>query len=365
MQERAIKVFIVDDSAIARTTIGTLLEGESDISLHGVASDPIIAESKFERFGWPDVIILDIEMPRMDGLTFLRKIMLEHPTPVIICSSVAQKGSSKAIEALFLGAVEVIAKPEVGLKIFLEESKYTLIHAIKAAYESKSSMKQKTIFSKPRSDKGLSPKIDADAILPLKSKLSHNLTHPLIVIGSSTGGVQTLERIIPFLTQKTPPILIVQHMPEGFTRSLSERLNRMCTMFVKEAKDGDKLCYGHVLIAPGNKHMTLKRSANTYVVEIKDGPKVSRHKPSIDVLFRSCANEAGVNGMGFILTGMGDDGAKGLKEMKERGAKTYAQNKESCIVYGMPKVAVELGAVMEVLTLEEIVETIKRSENVH
>lgn len=356
MQESAIKVFVVDDSAIARTTIGALLEGESDISLYGVASDPILAQSKFERFGWPDVIILDIEMPRMDGLTFLRKIMSEHPTPVIICSSVAQQGSSKAIEALFLGAVEVISKPEVGLKIFLEESKYTLIHAIKAANESKSGMK----LSKKSSYSVMTPKVDADAILPLKSKLSHNLTHPLIAIGSSTGGVQALEKIIPFLSQKTPPILIVQHMPEGFTRSLSERLNRMCTMVVKEAEDGDKLCYGQVLIAQGNKHMTLKRLAKTYVVEIKDGPKVSRHKPSIDVLFRSVANEAGANGMGFLLTGMGDDGAKGLKEMKERGAKTYAQDKESCIVYGMPKVAVELGAVLSVLTLEEIVETIKK-----
>lgn len=365
MRERAIKVFVVDDSAIARTTISTLLEGESDISLHGVASDPIIAESKFERFGWPDVIILDIEMPRMDGLTFLRKIMSEHPTPVIICSSVAQQGSSKAIEALFLDAVEVIAKPEVGLKTFLEESKHTLIHAIKAANESKSSVKQTRILPRQSSYRTMMPKMDADAILPLKSKLSHNLTHPLIVFGSSTGGVQTLEKILPFLSPKTPPILIVQHMPAGFTRSLSERLNRMCTMFVKEAEDGDKLCYGQVLIARGDKHMTLKRSFNTYVVEIKDGPKVSRHKPSIDVLFRSVANEAGVNGIGFLLTGMGDDGAKGLKEMRERGAKTYAQNKESCVVYGMPKVAVELGAVMEVLSLEEIVETIKRSENVH
>lgn len=359
--QQCIKAFIVDDSAIARTTISALLEGESDISLHGVAQDPILALSKFERYGWPDVIILDIEMPRMDGLTFLRKIMHEHPTPVIICSSVAQKGSRNAMEALSLGAVEVIAKPEVGLKSFLEESKYWLIHAIKAAFAAKEGMRKKQSFAPVvRKERERSSKENADVILPLKTMLSHSVTHPLIVIGSSTGGVQALERILPFLPENTPPILVVQHMPPGFTRSLADRLNRVCKMTVKEAADGDKLFHGQVLIAQGDRHMTLKRSFNAYSVEIKDGPKVSRHKPSIDVLFRSVANEAGANATGFLLTGMGDDGAKGLKEMLERGAKTYAQDEKSCIVYGMPKVAFELGAVMKVMTLDEMVETIKK-----
>lgn len=356
-----INLFIVDDSAIARTTITSLIENESDITLHGSASDPILAEAKFNRIGWPDVIILDIEMPRMDGITFLRKIMKEHPTPVIICSSVAQSGSRNAMEALSLGAVEVIAKPEVGLKSFLEESRYTLIHAIKAAFAAKVGMKKSTSVSVPiRSRVSETAKLDADSILSLKPIVSHARTHSVIAIGSSTGGVQTLERILPHLLEKSPPILITQHMPVGFTKSLADRLNRLCAISVKEAENGDKLLIGRALIAPGDKHMTLKRSGNSYIVEIKDGPKVSRHKPSVDVLFRSCANEAGDNALGFILTGMGDDGAKGLREMRERGAKTYSQDEASCIVYGMPKAAVELGAVMGVLTPDQIIETIKR-----
>lgn len=356
-----IALFIVDDSAIARTTIAAMLENETDIALHGSASDPILAEAKFNRIGWPDVIILDIEMPRMDGLTFLRKIMKEHPTPVIICSSVAQSGSRNAMEALSLGAVEVIAKPEVGLKSFLEESHYTLIHAIKAAYAAKEGMKRrssppplKRVVSKE------SAKLSADSVLILKPNVTHMRTHSVIAIGSSTGGVQTLEKILPNLPEKIPPILITQHMPVGFTKSLADRLNRLCTISVKEAENGDKLLNGRALIAPGDKHMTLKRSGNSYIVEIKDGPKVSRHKPSVDVLFRSCANEAGANAVGFLLTGMGDDGAKGLKEMLERGAKTYSQDEESCIVYGMPKAAVEIGASMGILTPEQIIETIKK-----
>lgn len=356
-----ISLFIVDDSAIARTTIGGMLENETDIRLHGSASDPILAEAKFKRIGWPDVIILDIEMPHMDGLTFLRKIMRERPTPVIICSSVAQNGSRNAMEALSLGAVEVIAKPEVGLKSFLEESRYALIHTIKAAYASKSGMKKRgsAAIAKP-SVISETAKIDADSILSLKPSTVHTRTHTVIAIGSSTGGVQTLEKILPALPEKIPPILVTQHMPPGFTRSLADRLNRLCAISVKEAEHGDKLLYGRVLIAPGDKHMTLKRSGNSYVVEIKDGPKVSRHKPSVDVLFRSCANEAGANGLGFLLTGMGDDGAKGLKEMREQGAKTYSQDEESCIVYGMPRAAVEIGASMDALSPIEIIEMIKK-----
>lgn len=357
-----INLFIVDDSAIARTTITSLIENESDIALHGTASDPILAEAKFDRMGWPDVIILDIEMPKMDGLTFLRKIMKEHPTPVIICSSVAQAGSRNAMEALSLGAVEVIAKPEVGLKQFLEESRYSLIHAVKAAFAAKEGFvrRKKADPAPMRKRSSDIQKRDADSILALKPAVSHIRTHTVIAIGSSTGGVQTLEKILPMLPEKTPPILVTQHMPVGFTRSLAERLNRLCAISVKEAENGDKLLSGRALIAPGDKHMTLKRSGNSYIVEIKDGPKVSRHKPSVDVLFRSCANEAGNNAMGFLLTGMGDDGAKGLREMRERGAKTYAQDEASCIVYGMPKAAVDMDAVTGILTPEQIIESIKK-----
>jgi two-component system, chemotaxis family, protein-glutamate methylesterase/glutaminase len=352
MKER-INVFVVDDSAIVRTTISAILEDDEDVVLFGTASDPIIAEGKFERGGWPDVIILDIEMPRMDGLTFLKKIMSEHPTPVIICSSVAQNGSKNALTALSLGAIEVISKPEVGLKSFMEESGYWLKHAIKAAYEAKTNIKR--IPTNKQSFESVPKKLDADLICPLKPAMSHSHTHTVIAIGASTGGVQTLESILPYLPQNTPPILITQHMPPGFTKSLAERLHKLCVINVKEAEHGDKLIQGRALIAPGDKHMTVKRSGNSYVIEIKDGPKVSRHKPSVDVLFRSCANEAGANAMGILLTGMGDDGAKGLKEMKERGAKTYTQDEKSCVIYGMPKAAVEIGASQKSVTLQEIV----------
>ncbi|KIM10196.1 MAG: chemotaxis protein CheY [Sulfuricurvum sp. PC08-66] len=361
---KTIEVFIVDDSAIARTTIAGLIENEADIVVIGTAADPILAQQKFARIGMPDVIILDIEMPRMDGLTFLRHIMRESPTPVIICSSVAQAGSRNAMEALSLGAVEIITKPEVGLRSFLEESRYWLIHAIRAAYASKTSLRAKRPASAPMTPLELPPsttqKLTADAVVALKPALGHTSTHTIFAIGSSTGGVQTLERILPQLGAKTPPILITQHMPPGFTRSLSERLDRVCAMSVKEAADGDKLLHGRVLIAPGDKHMTLKRSGNSYHVEIKDGPKVSRHKPSVDVLFRSCANEAGANAVGFLLTGMGDDGARGLKEMRNQGALTYAQEEASCIVYGMPKAAIESGAAIAALSLDAIVEILQK-----
>ncbi len=353
-----INVFVVDDSAIVRTTISKLLESETDINIMGTASDPIIAQEKFQRNGKPDVIILDIEMPRMDGLTFLRKIMAEHPIPVIICSSIAQEGSSNAIEALFLGAVEIIAKPDVGVKSFLEESRAWLIHAIHAAYRSKSSLKPRPLLQQNKKQENT--KLDTDVVLKLKNQHHKSTTHSVVAIGASTGGVQTLEKILSSIPEKTAPILITQHMPPGFTKSLAHRLNMMSSISVKEAVHGDKLLHGRALIAPGDKHMLLKRSGNSYIVEIKDGPRVSRHKPSVDVLFRSCANEAGANAIGLILTGMGDDGAKGLKEMRECGAKTYSQNEDSCIVYGMPKIAMEIGASMGALSLKQIIDIIKK-----
>lgn len=353
-----VKVFIIDDSAVVRTTIGALVEHDKNIFLMGSASDPIIAEEKFNKNGWPDVIILDIEMPRMDGLTFLKKVMREHPIPVIICSSAAQKGSKNSVEALSYGAVEVISKPEMGIKEFLQESKGHFLYAIKAAAKSKTkvSCAQKTSISLNADDVN---KNSADAMLPLRSKVLPGALK-VIAIGSSTGGVQILERILKALPEKIPPIVITQHMPAGFTKSLAERLDAICQVAVKEAQNGDKLLHGRVLLAPGDKHMMVKRQGSSYVVEIKDGPKVSRHKPSVDVLFRSCANEVGASAIGFILTGMGDDGARGLREMRDIGAKTYSQDEASCIVYGMPKAAVEMGASMEALSPEQIVEIIKK-----
>lgn len=353
-----IKVFIIDDSAVVRTTIGALVEHDKNISLMGSASDPIIAEEKFKKNGWPDVIILDIEMPRMDGLTFLKKVMREHPMPVIICSSIAQKGSKQAIEALSCGAVEVISKPEVGIKEFLMETKGLFLYAIKAAAKAKAKILYTPKQSMPITADDLN-KNNADVMLPLMAKVIP-LMQTIIAIGSSTGGVQVLERILKTLPAQISPIIITQHMPAGFTKSLAERLDGICAVSVKEAEHGDKLLHGRVLLAPGDKHMMLKRQGNSYTVEIKDGPKVSRHKPSIDVLFRSCANEAGANALGFILTGMGDDGARGLKEMRNIGAKTYSQDEGSCVVYGMPKAAVEMGASMGALTPEQIIEAIKK-----
>lgn len=353
-----IKVFIIDDSAVVRTTIVALVEHDKQISIMGSALDPIIAEEKFKKSGWPDVIILDIEMPRMDGLTFLKKVMREHPIPVIICSSVAQKGSKQAIEALSYGAVEVISKPEVGIKEFLEETKGLFLYAIKAAAKAKAKILYAPKPSVPIAANDLN-KNSADVMLPLISKIMPHM-QSIIAIGSSTGGVQVLERILRSLPAQVPPIVITQHMPAGFTKSLAERLDGICAVAVKEAEHGDKLLYGRVLLAPGDKHMMVKRQGNSYIVEIKDGPKVSRHKPSVDVLFRSCANEAGASSIGFILTGMGDDGARGLKEMRDRGAKTYSQDERSCIVYGMPKAAVDMGASMGALTPEQIIEAIKK-----
>lgn len=353
-----IKVFIVDDSAIVRTAITALVDKEADMQLMGTAQDPLFAMDKFQKQGWPDVIILDIEMPRMDGLTFLKKIMGTRPTPVIICSSVAQKGSRNAIEAMSLGAIEVLGKPEFQVKNFFEDIHEKFVHAIRAAAKSK----LKNIPTSVNAfHSRVEEKLNADSVL-----LSTNRTLSVlpgeryIAIGSSTGGVQTLEAILTRLSANIPPIVITQHMPAGFTASFAERLNHICQVTVKEAAHGDRLWKGHVYIAPGELHTMVKRMNNTYILEVKDGPRVSRHKPSVDVLFRSCANEGAKNCTAFILTGMGDDGAKGMKELHDKGAVTYAQDEKSCIVYGMPKEAVALGGVDKLLNPAQIVDVIKK-----
>ncbi len=354
MQKKPIGVFIVDDSAVVRMTIGAVLENEREIRIVGTAGDPLIAMGKFARDGWPDVIILDIEMPRMDGLSFLKKIMQERPTPVIICSIVAQNGSRNAMEALSLGAVEVIPKPQVGLKDFLNDSKEWLLHAIRAAALSGERMGAKAAQAVVLrgTGQGSDP--------ALKKETAHAPVRKVVVIGASTGGVQVLEKILAALPQKCPPILIVQHMPPGFTKALADRLDRLCQINVKEAESGDRLIRGRALLAPGDRHMTLKRSGDSYVVEVKDGPRVNRHKPSVDVLFNACAEQVGTDAIGFVLTGMGDDGARGLKAMRERGALTYTQEESGCTVYGMPKAAMEMGASMGAVSLVEIIETITR-----
>jgi len=353
---RTIKLFIVDDSAIVRQTISKLVENETDIELLGVAADPIFAMEKFKTKGTPDVLILDIEMPRMDGITFLKQIMSEQPIATIICSSVAKSGSYKAIEALQAGAVELIEKPNIQTKAFLEQSKTSLIQSIKAAANAKL---KKTPKNHKVNEKYSNPIQSTDNVVIQKKTTPLAGGKKVIAIGSSTGGVQVIEKILTSLPSGIVPILITQHMPAGFTASLANRLDSISNINVKEAKEGDEIQSSTAYIAPGDKHMLIQRVGLKYIINIKDGPKVSHHRPSVDVLFRSFANEIGRSATGIILTGMGSDGAHGMKEMFDIGAKTYAQDEQSCVVYGMPNEAVKLGGVTHSLSIEKIIELIQ------
>jgi two-component system chemotaxis response regulator CheB len=342
-----IKVLIVDDSAVVRQTMEDILSSDPFIEVIGVASDPFVAASKIKET-IPDVITLDVEMPRMDGLTFLQKIMRQHPIPVVMCSSLTEKGSETTFKALEYGAVEIIQKPRMGAKLFLEESRIRIIDAVKAA----SAARLRSPSAKPYE---AAPKLTADAVIAKAA--SHAMvetTDKVVVVGASTGGTEALSVFLQALPPDGPGIVIVQHMPEHFTRAFANRLNGICRISVKEAEDNDTVIRGRALIAPGNHHTLLKRSGARYYVEVKDGPLVSRHRPSVDVLFRSAARYAGKNAIGVIMTGMGDDGAKGMLEMKQEGAYTIAQDEASCIVFGMPKEAIKLSAVDKVVPLEGI-----------
>jgi len=342
---KRIKVLIVDDSAVVRQVLTAELAKDAGIEVIGSASDPVFALEKMQK-QWPDVIVLDIEMPRMDGITFLKKLMAEHPTPVVICSTLTEKGAETTMQALAAGAAGIVAKPKVGLKSFLQDSSDSLVGAIKAA----SIANVRRLI--PSSSPVPAPKLTADAILPAASHAMAETTDRVIAIGTSTGGTQALERVLTALPRVCLGMVIVQHMPEKFTGAFAERLNSLCQIEVREAKTGDRVMPGRALIAPGGKHMLMRRSGAQYHVEVVDGPPVSRHRPSVDVLFRSVAKCAGRNALGIIMTGMGDDGAKGMKEMHDMGAKTLAQDEESCVVYGMPKEAVKLGAVDRIVPLE-------------
>jgi two-component system chemotaxis response regulator CheB len=347
---KKIKVLLVDDSAVVRQVVLGLLQREPDIQVIGAASDPLFAMDKMAR-EWPDVIVLDVEMPRMDGITFLRKIMAERPTPVVICSSLTEKGAETTLQALAAGAVEIITKPKVGLKGFLQDSSAELVAAIRAAAQANVRHLLRNTATAPQ----VPAKLHADAILPAASgqSMAHT-TERIVAMGTSTGGTQALEAVLTALPRVSPGIVIVQHMPEKFTASFAERLNGLCQMEVREAKNNDRVIPGLALIAPGGRHMLLKRSGAYYHVEVIDGPLVNRHRPSVDVLFRSVAKFAGRNATGIIMTGMGDDGARGLKELHESGARTYAQDEASCVVFGMPKEAIKLGGVDQVIALGDI-----------
>jgi two-component system chemotaxis response regulator CheB len=344
-----IGVLIVDDSAVVRQVMQAILEQEPDMDVIGAASDPLFAMDKMAR-RWPDVIVLDIEMPRMDGLTFLRKVMTERPTPVVICSTLTESGTETALQAMAAGAADIISKPKVGLRDFLLQSSGELVRAIRSA--AKANVKA----LRPRPTAAAVPqRLSADAILPPgPAPAMARTTERVVAIGTSTGGTQALEQVLMALPRVTPGIVVVQHMPEKFTASFAQRLDNLCAMTVREAVNNDRVLPGHVLIAPGGRHMVLKRSGAFYQVQIMDGPHVNRHRPSVDVLFRSVARSAGSNATGIIMTGMGDDGARGLKEMLDAGADTYAQDEASCVVFGMPREAIKLGAARQVVGLDAI-----------
>lgn len=344
-----VKVLIVDDSALVRQTLHSILDSDPNIEIVGMAADPYIAVEKIKEVV-PDVITLDVEMPRMDGLTFLKKLMSQHPIPVIVISTLTEKGTDSALLALEYGAVEVLAKPKVNTRELLEQSKMELCDKVKAA--------SKVVLRKRNFSAGNEPvrqNLSADAVLQKSTIRSMvQTTESVIAIGSSTGGTEALKVVLEGFPADSPGIVIVQHMPEMFTKQFAKRLDDICRINVKEAENGDKVLRGQALIAPGGKHLMLKRSGAVYHVEVIDGPYVNRHRPSVDVLFRSVARYAGKNAVGAILTGMGDDGAKGMLEMKDAGAFTIAQDEASCVVFGMPKEAIKLGGVNKIVPLTEV-----------
>jgi two-component system chemotaxis response regulator CheB len=349
MSQGKIKVLIVDDSAVVRQVMTSLLIKEPGIEVQGAVSDPIFAMTRMNQ-DWPDVVLLDIEMPRMDGITFLKKIMSVRPTPVVICSTLTEKGAETSMQALAAGAVEIVTKPKVGLKDFLTGDSAIIINAIKAAAQA-NMRHMKAMTSVKGAVKSVQeiPKPSENSARTISTT-----TDRFVAIGTSTGGTQALETVLTRLSRVSPGIVIVQHMPEKFTGAFAARLNNVCEIEVLEAKHGDRIIPGRALIAPGGKHLAVKLSGAQYQVEILDGPPVNRHKPSVDVLFRSVAKYAGKNALGIIMTGMGDDGARGLKEMFDVGARTVAQDEQSCVVFGMPKEAIKLGAAEKVVPLSAI-----------
>ena len=342
-----IRVLVVDDSASVRQTLVAILAEAPDIEVLGTAADPYAAARRIQE-DMPDVIILDLEMPRMDGLTFLRKIMAQKPIPVIICSTLTEQGSHMLFEVLEAGAVDVIPKPRVDTRQFLLESSARVCDAVRAAAGAR-------LRGGKRSSHLVEAKLTADVMIPppIPGRVVTQ-TDRIVCIGVSTGGTESLRDVLEVLPVDCPGIVIVQHMPEYFTAAFARRLDGLCAVEVMEAQDGDAILPGRVLIAPGARHMLVQRRGGDYHVAIKNGPPVSRHRPSVDVMFRSAAQCAGANALGIIMTGMGDDGANGLLEMRRAGAATIAQDEESCVVFGMPKEAIERGAAAKIVPLDRM-----------
>jgi two-component system chemotaxis response regulator CheB len=341
-----IKVMIVDDSAVVRKHLTDLLVA-GGLHVIGAAADPLFAMQRMKT-AWPDVLVLDVEMPRMDGITFLKQVMAERPTPVVMCSTLTEKGGQTTMQALAAGAVSFVTKPKIGLKDFLEDDSNGIVAAVKVAAKANMGALRRAL---PATSAPAAPRAP---IAHSAQDAMAETTDRVIAIGISTGGVQTIESVLKRLPRTVPGMVVVQHMPPNFTASLAARLNGLCDLDVREAKDGDRVINGRVLFAPGGKHMRLKRNGAQYVVEVFDGPVVNHHRPNADVLLKSVAQCAGRNAIGVIMTGMGDDGARGLREMFNAGARTGAQDEASCVVYGMPKEAVKHGGVQSVVTLDEL-----------
>ena len=361
-QHAPIRTLVVDDSAVVRQVLSGLLQAAPGIEVMAACADPLLAMQRM-RVQWPDVIVLDVEMPRMDGITFLRQIMAERPTPVVICSTLTEQGAKTTMEALAAGAVAIVTKPKVGLKDFLTEAGDELVATVRAA--ARANVRRIAPGRGAMAGEGqgagaptaVPGKNTADVILAPAAggaRAMAQTTERVIAIGTSTGGTQALEEVLTGLPRVCPGIVIVQHMPEKFTAAFAARLDGLCEIQVKEAAAGDRVMPGRALIAPGGRHLLLRRNGAQYQVDVVDGPLVNRHRPSVDVLFRSVAKCAGANALGIIMTGMGDDGAAGLLEMRNAGAQTVAQDEASCVVFGMPKEAIKRGGVQKTVPLHLI-----------
>jgi len=343
-----IKVLIIDDSALIRSVLTEIINKEADMEVVGTAPDPLVAREKIKALN-PDVLTLDVEMPKMDGLVFLERLMRLRPMPVVMVSSLTEKSSAITLQALELGAFDFVTKPKLDIRNGLAEYAEDLTNKIRGAAGAR--------LLRPMTRKAgtnpVQPKNSADVVLASEHR-TFSTTEKIILVGASTGGTEALKTLLIDLPADSPGVLITQHMPEAFTKTFAKRLDGLCRIAVKEAEHGERILPGHGYLAPGNRHLLIKRSGANYMTELSDGPPVNRHRPSVDVLFRSAANCAGKNSIGIIMTGMGDDGAVGMLEMHQAGAYTLAQDEQSCVVFGMPKEAIALGGVDEIIPLHDL-----------